>query len=178
MLSNNAASRIVPFARTAVLLAVFAFDVGGCLLASFWCGEYARIQRYAVEGYPLRGTYQNVNAGDNECFSAAFIPDEDKDETGTWQLTFISSTADRQWTLEGTYRQTADPNIYELLDEDEGQVAVAHLAYATRDGHDGELFVSYGDKTFVLPKISAVPAYYTDFDAGQSSEPALSQGGN
>lgn len=175
MLFDNSHARAV---RAAVLLVVFVFGVGGCLLASFWCGEYARIQRYAVEGYPLRGTYQNVNAGDNECFSAAFIPDEDKDETGTWQLTFVNRTANRQWTLEGTYRQAADPNIYELLDTDGERVAMAHLAYATRDGHNGELFVSYESETFVLPKISADPAYYTDFDAVQSSEPTSSQDGN
>ncbi len=162
MLFDNSNARA---AWVAVLLVVFAFGVGGCLLASFWYGEQARIQQYAVDGYPLQGTYQNVNAGDDECFSAAFISDEGADDAGTWQLTFVNRTANRQWTLEGIYHQTADPNIYELLDTDGERVAMAHLAYATRDGHDGELFVSYERETFVLPKISADPAYYTDFDA-------------
>lgn len=162
MLFDNSNARA---ARAAVLLVVFAFGVCGCLLATFWYGEQARIRQYAVDGYPLQGTYQNVNAGDDECFSAAFISDEGTDDAGTWQLRFVNRTANRQRTLEGIYRQTADPNIYELLDTDGERVAMAHLAYATRDGHDGELFVSYESETFVLPKISADPAYYTDFDA-------------
>lgn len=131
--------------KYAVALACFAL-----LLLVLFLGSSAReasqFKNGAANGFDLNGYYTAVEGG---AASAAFLSDE-----SVWQLVDGDGVV-----FGGKYLTTDDPNIYILLDSDGSQRGYAHLAFATKDGADGLLYLVLSEDTVLLEKRSKVPAF-------------------
>ncbi|MBC5583853.1 hypothetical protein H8S61_06565 [Eggerthella sp. NSJ-70] len=109
-------------------------------------GERNHLRQGIEEGFELRGTYQLPSGA---------------------SITFQVFDAERSWEAQngpdgvakGTFKETADPNIYLLEDERGEETGWVHLAYANGDG-GGTLYVRYGSGDVVeMGKVSRTPIY-------------------
>lgn len=109
----------------------------------------------ASEGFRLNGMYTTgfPCVGPGYC-SAAFLEEDDASDGGSrsadgfdgrWQLTGES-------IVNGHYRKTFDPNIFDLYDEAGKHAGFAHLAYTAHQS-DGLIYVTYGEHELVLNKV-------------------------
>lgn len=134
--------------KCAVALACFAL-----LLLVLFLGSSAReasqFKNGAASGFDLNGYYTAVEGGSA---SAAFLSDE-----SVWQLVDGDGVV-----FDGTFLATEDPNIYILLDSSGRRRGYAHLAFTTKDGTEGLLYLALPEEAMALEKRSKVPAFVDD----------------
>lgn len=100
-----------------------------------------------ARGYQLNGTYQRYD-GDTQ--SVSFLKDD-----WEWQLYGPADSV-----INGRFKSTEDPNLYELFDEKGEHFGIAHVAYADPDGKRGSLYLETKDGFINYTKVDNVPAFY------------------
>lgn len=141
--------------RTRILFALLAaIGISAILFAAYWFGIANNYERNSMEGFPLNGMYVSAHASRP---SAAFLESDNDDLSGVYQVINKDDLV-----LEGTYAQTFDPNVYTLFDQEGNTVGSAHLAFASREGTNGLLFLQLNDSEVVLRKTNRAPAFLKD----------------
>lgn len=110
-------------------------------------------------GYDVVGSYGNPTVDDGGTPSVAsisLVDDMPAEGMGSFQVS--GSFEDGSTYVNGSYRQTFDPNVYELLDASGDAIGRAHLAYSRPDG-TGLLFLSFKGMDVSLNKFSKTPGF-------------------
>lgn len=83
----------------------------------------------------------------------------------------MSLAADGQGRQDGRrdVQGDGDPNVFLLSDDSGKEFGTVHLAYVSRTGDCGTLFLIVGDDTVQYDKRSRVPAFFGDSQNGQDS---------
>lgn len=90
------------------------------------------------------------------------------DDYMKWQLVNGDGEA-----VEGCILATSDPNFFNLVDGDGKPCGSIHLAYASKDGMDGILYVSHDGEDFMLRKTERRPGFVVDQSSESETEGAL-----
>lgn len=127
-------------AGAALLVALFA--------AAGMAGELNRFRQGVDEGFELRGTYQLIAGTRGESITFQVF-----DEERSWEA------QDGSNSVKGAIKETADPNVYLLIDEHGDEAGWVHLAFANNEG-EGTLYVRYGSGELIeMRKASRIPTY-------------------
>lgn len=137
------------FLSVALGVALAAFVVAA-LLALQGFSAVESFKSGALDGYPLRGTYQGWLQGDR-AVSASFDESAEDGAEGTWRW---SPSGGEQ--SGGTYEATDDPNCFRLLDGALQECGLVHVCYG--DGReDGLIYLTVQGVTLPMEKIAPVP---------------------
>lgn len=115
----------------------------------------------AENGFGIDGMYASDGA---PARSMAILADDHM----KWQLVNGDGEA-----VEGGILATSDPNSFNLVDGDEKPCGSIHLAYASKDGMDGILYVSHDGEDFMLRKTERRPSFVVDRPGEPEAEGVL-----
>lgn len=121
--------------------------------------ENVMLEHGSSVGYEVVGSYGNPTVDDGGTPSVAsisLVDDTSSEGMGSFQVS--GSFEDGSTYVNGSYRQTFDPNVYELLDDAGNVVGHAHLAYSRPDG-SGLLYLSFNGEHVTLNKFSKTPGF-------------------
>lgn len=108
--------------------------------------ETAVIKRGLAEGFAINGMFQERQPGRS---TLAFL-----DEEGRWQ--HVDEHGD---VMNGTFKRSAEPNGFVLLDEAGGECGSVHLTFTSKDGLYGTLYLQADDEIVRFDKTDRVPAF-------------------
>lgn len=135
--------------RTVSYLAI-ALALGIALVGAgfgLWSArETTVIKKGLTEGFAINGMFQERQPGRS---TLAFL-----DEEGRWQR-----VDERGDVVNGTFRRTADPNGFVLLDEAGDEYGSVHLAFTTKDSLHGTLYLQVDDEIIGFDKTARDPAF-------------------
>lgn len=118
----------------------FAVIVVLAIVAAGASAERDNLRRGIDEGFKLQGTYQE--------FPVSFVFGYEADDA------WLRQDQQARTNTEGTFKATADPNVYHLFDADGSEVGWAHLAHSAAGG-EGMLYVCLGaDEPQAFPKVA------------------------
>ena len=136
-----------------VKLAVSGLSIGLAMAISASLATHRTTQSLiegAENGFGIDGMYASDGASGP---SMAILAGDNME----WQLVNDSGA-----TIEGNITATSDPNAFNLISDDGTPCGSIRLAYASRDGMDGILYVSHDTGDFKLRKTNRVPAFIED----------------
>lgn len=134
-----------------VAVAGFAFCLAMAFAASFATHRATQSFIDGIEdGFGIDGMYASEEGSG---VSMAILSGEDME----WQL-----VNDGGGIVKGTIAETSDPNAFDLISEDGILCGSVRLAYASKDGMDGILYVSHEVGDFKLRKTHRAPAFIED----------------
>lgn len=143
--------------KRVVLAVVGMLAVLGVVASASAFGESDCLRRGSTSGFVLDGYYRDSKSSQAQL---SFL----EDDVCRWQL------ADKDGkTTDGTFKATGDPNVFLLSDDSGKEFGTVHLAYVSRTGDRGTLFLIVGDDTVQYDKRSRVPAFFGDSQGGQDS---------
>ena len=131
-----------------IVIVVLAVGLAMALCASF--ATYRSEQSFidgAENGFGIDGMYASDDAIRP---SMAILTGEDME----WQICNDDGSC-----MSGRLAATSDPNSFDLIDNDGADCGSVHLSYASRDGMDGILYVSYKIGDFKMRRTNRVPAF-------------------
>lgn len=110
----------------------------------------------SLDGFSLNGCYSmdGEATGGSLYVRASFLEEESGGYDGRWQLYGDS-------VVNGRYRKTFDPNVFDLYDEDGNPGGTAHLAY-TSTGTEGLIYIDWKGDGVVFPKRENQPVFVRD----------------
>ncbi len=144
-------------AKRVVLAVVGMLAALGLVAAASAFGESARLRQASTSGFVLNGYYRDSKSSQVQL---SFL----EDDGCRWQLVDKGGK-----TTDGTFKATGDPNVFLLSDDSGREFGTVHLAYVSRTGDRGTLFLNVGDDTVQYDKRSRVPAFFADGQDGQDS---------
>lgn len=104
----------------------------------------------AENGFGIDGMYASVEENGP---TMAVLSGEDME----WQLVDKGGN-----TVGGTISATWDPNSFDLVSNDGRTCGTVRIAYASRDGMDGVLYVSHDIGNFKMRRTHRVPAFVNE----------------
>lgn len=132
-------------------VALVAVAVGAAFL------QVSRFMDGVENGFDLEGTYGSIADVGSPVYASFGLTEED---SGLWQLADFGAPSHNP--VNGRFVATADPNLYELQDEDGVSVGWASLSsvWSFLGQLDGVLYLHYGDQSFRLQKFDRGTAHY------------------
>lgn len=145
--------------RSLITIAVTAIAIAAFLAVSISIVAVVQknheLKSGASEGFRLNGMYTTgtMHVDSGYC-TAAFLeatggvfdgePPSTDGFDGRWQMTGEN-------IVNGLYKKTFDPNIFDMYDEAGNHVGFAHLAY-TAQQHEGLIYIAYQEHRLVMSK--------------------------